>query len=248
MLDDNPFLEVHPGRGRPRSSASTPPMRAPPATTTTAKPGLLAASNDGTTSHHDRGRQRRPAMRRTPSPTGTATAAPRPSPTTANGAATRRPRAATTWATTTRSTPPTWRAATSRCSPGCTARRCRCACRGGPAALRFLIESLNDDGYLEDTLEALAAGLAPMTTSSSRRNWCTASRWRCGLLQSLDPPGVGARAGRVPDAAAAHAAAGRDADDEVRRPPSRLQAADRPAGAARRQAPGAAVRRAASCR
>src|SRR5690349_8986144 len=29
------------------------------------------------------------------------------------------------------------------------------------AALRFLIESLNDDGYLEETLEELAAGLAP---------------------------------------------------------------------------------------
>ncbi len=28
-------------------------------------------------------------------------------------------------------------------------------------ALRFLIESLNEDGYLEDTLEELAAGLAP---------------------------------------------------------------------------------------
>jgi len=28
------------------------------------------------------------------------------------------------------------------------------------AALRFLIESLNDDGYLEDSLESLAQGLA----------------------------------------------------------------------------------------
>ena len=60
------------------------------------------------------------------------------------------------------------------------------------AALRFLIESLNDDGYLEDTLEALAAGLAPGDIEQQEElvhRFTVALR----LLQNLDPPGVGAR-------------------------------------------------------
>ena len=60
------------------------------------------------------------------------------------------------------------------------------------AALRFLIESLNDDGYLEDTLESLAAGLAPEDLEQQEElvhRFTVALR----LLQSLDPPGVGAR-------------------------------------------------------
>lgn len=60
------------------------------------------------------------------------------------------------------------------------------------AALRYLIESLNDDGYLEESLEALAAGLAPHDPDQ-----CEELLHRftvaLGLLQSLDPPGVGAR-------------------------------------------------------
>ncbi|MBK6005403.1 RNA polymerase factor sigma-54 [Ramlibacter ginsenosidimutans] len=59
-------------------------------------------------------------------------------------------------------------------------------------ALRFLIESLNDDGYLEDSLEELARGLAPDDLEQQeelQHRFTVALR----LLQSLDPPGVGAR-------------------------------------------------------
>ena len=60
------------------------------------------------------------------------------------------------------------------------------------AALRFLIESLNDDGYLEDSLESLAAGLAPDDPEQQEE---LVHRFTVALhlLQSLDPPGVGAR-------------------------------------------------------
>ncbi|MCC2632467.1 MAG: rpoN [Ramlibacter sp.] len=60
------------------------------------------------------------------------------------------------------------------------------------AALRYLIESLNDDGYLEDSLESLAAGLAPADPEQQeelQHRFTVALR----LLQRLDPPGVGAR-------------------------------------------------------
>ncbi|HEX2546096.1 MAG TPA: RNA polymerase factor sigma-54 [Ramlibacter sp.] len=60
------------------------------------------------------------------------------------------------------------------------------------AALRYLIESVNDDGYLEDTLQALAEGLAPDDLEQQeelQHRFTVALR----LLQSLDPPGVGAR-------------------------------------------------------
>jgi RNA polymerase sigma-54 factor len=60
------------------------------------------------------------------------------------------------------------------------------------AALRFLIESLNDDGYLEDSLEELAAGLAGEDVEEREElvhRFTVALR----LLQHLDPPGVGAR-------------------------------------------------------
>ena len=60
------------------------------------------------------------------------------------------------------------------------------------AALRFLIESLNDDGYLEDRLESLAAGLAgdDLEQQEDLVHHFTVA---LGLLQSLDPVGVGAR-------------------------------------------------------
>ncbi len=60
------------------------------------------------------------------------------------------------------------------------------------AALRFLIESLNDDGYLEDPLEELAAGLAngDLEAQEELVHRFTVAR---GLLQSLEPVGVGAR-------------------------------------------------------
>jgi len=60
------------------------------------------------------------------------------------------------------------------------------------AALRFLIESLNDDGYLEDRLESLAAGLTgdDLEQQEDLVHHFTVA---LGLLQSLDPVGVGAR-------------------------------------------------------
>jgi RNA polymerase sigma-54 factor len=59
-------------------------------------------------------------------------------------------------------------------------------------ALRFLIESLNDDGYLEDDLSALARGLAgddDEQVEALVHHFTVA----LGLLQSLEPTGVGAR-------------------------------------------------------
>jgi RNA polymerase sigma-54 factor len=61
------------------------------------------------------------------------------------------------------------------------------------AALRFLIESLNEDGYLEDPIETLAQGLAgtddPEQLDELVHHFTVALR----LLQSLEPTGVGAR-------------------------------------------------------
>lgn len=59
-------------------------------------------------------------------------------------------------------------------------------------ALRYLIESLNDDGYLEESPEQMAQGLAPDDLEQQDElvhRFTMALR----LLQSLDPPGVGAR-------------------------------------------------------
>jgi RNA polymerase sigma-54 factor len=60
------------------------------------------------------------------------------------------------------------------------------------AALRFLIESLNDDGYLEDTLLSLAQGLAGDDEEQVEQlvHHFTVA---LSLLQSLEPAGVGAR-------------------------------------------------------
>ncbi|MBP6483131.1 MAG: RNA polymerase factor sigma-54 [Rhodoferax sp.] len=60
------------------------------------------------------------------------------------------------------------------------------------SALRFLIESLNDDGYLEDALDDLARGLAGDDEEQVEDlvHHFTVAR---GLLHSLDPAGVGAR-------------------------------------------------------
>jgi len=60
------------------------------------------------------------------------------------------------------------------------------------AALRFLIESLNDDGYLEDSLEDLAIGLAGRDEEQLDElvhRFTVALR----LLHHLEPSGVGAR-------------------------------------------------------
>ncbi len=60
------------------------------------------------------------------------------------------------------------------------------------SALRFLIESLNEDGYLEDALDDLARGLAGDDDEQAQdllHHFTVA----LGLLQSLEPAGVGAR-------------------------------------------------------
>ena len=60
------------------------------------------------------------------------------------------------------------------------------------AALRFLIESLNDDGYLEDPLTELASSLAVGDLEQAEE---LEQRFAMALhlLQSLEPTGVGAR-------------------------------------------------------
>ncbi|MGV0960318.1 MAG: RNA polymerase factor sigma-54 [Limnohabitans sp.] len=61
------------------------------------------------------------------------------------------------------------------------------------AALRFLIESLNDDGYLSDTLPELAASLAGSDDLEQLDELVHRFTVALGLLQSLEPVGVGAR-------------------------------------------------------
>ena len=63
------------------------------------------------------------------------------------------------------------------------------------AAIDVLIESLDGDGYLADTLEDIAERLSEMLgIQGEEARESLAERLRCGLrwLQSLDPPGVGA--------------------------------------------------------
>ena len=61
------------------------------------------------------------------------------------------------------------------------------------ATVMVLIESLNDDGYLDDPLEDIAAQLAGDDASENEREDLLA-RLQCGLrwLQSMEPTGVGA--------------------------------------------------------
>ncbi|MBK6869025.1 MAG: RNA polymerase factor sigma-54 [Burkholderiales bacterium] len=62
------------------------------------------------------------------------------------------------------------------------------------AALRFLIESLDDDGYLPDSLAQLAATLAdPDDDPEQLEQLMHHFRLALKLLQSLEPAGVGAR-------------------------------------------------------
>jgi len=61
------------------------------------------------------------------------------------------------------------------------------------AALKFLIESLNEDGYLEDSLEALAASLAGTDDLEQLDELVHRFTVALRLLQSLEPVGVGAR-------------------------------------------------------
>jgi RNA polymerase sigma-54 factor len=61
------------------------------------------------------------------------------------------------------------------------------------AALRFLIESLNDDGYLEDSLRSLAEGLAGTEDVEQLEELEHRFEVALRLLQTLEPTGVGAR-------------------------------------------------------
>ena len=60
------------------------------------------------------------------------------------------------------------------------------------AALYFLIESLNDDGYLEEPLTALAQGLAGADPAQNEQLLHHFKVALC-LLKAMDPVGVGAR-------------------------------------------------------
>ncbi len=61
------------------------------------------------------------------------------------------------------------------------------------AALQFLIGSLNEDGYLEDSLEELAASLAGTDDLEQLEELVHRFTVALRLLQSLEPVGVGAR-------------------------------------------------------
>ena len=61
------------------------------------------------------------------------------------------------------------------------------------AALRFLIESVNEDGYLEDSLEELAVSLAGADDLEQLDELVQRFTVALHLLQSLEPAGVGAR-------------------------------------------------------
>jgi RNA polymerase sigma-54 factor len=61
------------------------------------------------------------------------------------------------------------------------------------AALRYLIESLNDDGYLEDSLQSLAQNLGDPNDFEQQDELVHRFTVALHLLQSLEPIGVGAR-------------------------------------------------------
>ena len=61
------------------------------------------------------------------------------------------------------------------------------------AALRYLIESLNDDGYLEDSLQSLAQSLGDVNDIEQQDELVHRFTMALHLLQSLEPTGVGAR-------------------------------------------------------
>jgi RNA polymerase sigma-54 factor len=61
------------------------------------------------------------------------------------------------------------------------------------AALRYLIESLNDEGYLEDSLASLAQSLGDPEDIEQQDELVHRFTVALHLLQSLEPTGVGAR-------------------------------------------------------
>jgi RNA polymerase sigma-54 factor len=66
-------------------------------------------------------------------------------------------------------------------------------CQEGRAALYFLIESLNDDGYLEETLAELAQSFGDASDPERYEALLHHLTVALRLLQSLEPIGVGAR-------------------------------------------------------
>jgi RNA polymerase sigma-54 factor len=111
------------------------------------------------------------------------------------------------------------------------------------AALRFLIESLNDDGYLEDSLASLAAGLAGDDLEQAEELEHRFSM-ALGLLQSLEPTGVGARhLGECLSLQLKARLARLAGRCDRRHRTAHLRTTHGAAGAARHQAPDAAVRR-----
>ncbi len=70
--------------------------------------------------------------------------------------------------------------------------RCLRLSDGDRAALMFLIESLNEDGYLTDSIEELAQSLAP-DDLEEREEVQQALGLALRLLQHMEPAGVGAR-------------------------------------------------------
>jgi RNA polymerase sigma-54 factor len=61
------------------------------------------------------------------------------------------------------------------------------------AVLRYLIESLNDDGYLEDSLQSLAQSLGDVNDIEQQDELLHRFNMALHLLQNLEPTGVGAR-------------------------------------------------------
>ncbi|WIT13061.1 RNA polymerase factor sigma-54 [Paucibacter sediminis] len=61
------------------------------------------------------------------------------------------------------------------------------------AALMVLIESLNEDGYLEDSLEELTEALSGDADAEAREDLLDTLKCALKWLQSLEPVGVGAR-------------------------------------------------------
>lgn len=64
---------------------------------------------------------------------------------------------------------------------------------GDRIAMQVLIESLNEDGYLEDPIEDIAAALAPADDPEALEELLDHLRIALRLLQSLEPAGIGAR-------------------------------------------------------
>ncbi|MBP9057298.1 MAG: RNA polymerase factor sigma-54, partial [Polaromonas sp.] len=61
------------------------------------------------------------------------------------------------------------------------------------AALNFLIESLNADGYLEDSLPSLVQSLDATLDIEQQEEWLHRFTVALSLLQNMTPTGVGAR-------------------------------------------------------